>query len=301
MSRRTGRVDPVISTFSIVARDPRTGELGIAVASKFLAVGAVVPWADAEVGAMAIQAHPDLTYGPRGFDLMRGGSSAKEALDRLVDADPDRGVRQVGVVDAGGGVSAHTGDSCIAWAGHVVGDTYTCQGNILVGAVTLDAMAQTFEEMDGDLSRRLVAALYAGDRAGGDRRGRQAAAVLVVSKGGGYGGSSDALVDLRVDDAPDPCSELQRLHDLHQLYFGSSPSEERIRLEGDLVRELQGMLAGAGYYSGPVTGDFDGDTRTALETLVGTENFEERVDFERLTMDPPVLQYLREKFGPKGG
>ena len=152
-----------LNTFSIVARDRETGDLGVAVASKFLAVGAVVPWVAAGVGAMAIQAYPDLTYGPRGLEMMRQGSSAREALDQLIAGDPARDVRQVGVVDARGGIGAHSGGACIPWAGHRIGEGYSCQGNILVGAETIEAMAETFEGAAGELSSRLLAALCAGD------------------------------------------------------------------------------------------------------------------------------------------
>jgi uncharacterized Ntn-hydrolase superfamily protein len=294
--RKTGS-GPFLSTFSIAARDPDNGDLGVAVASKFLAVGAVVPWVEAGVGAMAIQAHPDLTYGPRGLELMRGGASAADTLGQLIAADPDRAIRQVGVVDASGGVAAHTGESCIPWAGNRAGETYTCQGNILTGAETLDAMAEVYEGTGGALSARLVAALSAGDRVGGDSRGRQGAAVYVVRKAGGYGGSTDVLVDLRVDDAPDPCAELRRLYALHRLYFESSPENEKLKIEGDLARELQEILARAGYRDGEASGTFDPESRNALDRLVGTENFEERVDMKRLTIDPPVLAYLRDRFG----
>ena len=297
MSYRARGAKIVLNTFSIVARDPGNGDLGIAVASKFLAVGAMVPWAGAEVGAMATQAHPDLTYGPRGLEMMCGGLSAGDTLAKLIAADPDRGIRQVGAVDARGGATAHTGDACIPWAGHLVGNGYSVQGNMLVGAETLRAMARTFEDTGGDLSSRLLAALFAGDGAGGDKRGKQGAAVYVVRKDGGYGGTADVLVDLRVDDAPDPCGELQRLHGLHRFYFGSSPEAEKLRIEGDLVRELQDILLRAGYYAGEITGVFDRNTKTALEHLVVTENFEERVDLDRLTMDPPALRFIRENFG----
>ncbi len=285
-----------LNTFSIVARDPETGDLGVAVASKFLAVGAVVPWVAAEVGAMAIQAYPDLTYGPRGLEMMREGLSAKDALDKLIAADPDKDVRQVGAVDARGGVSAYSGGSCIAWAGHHVGESYCCQGNILVGAETLEAMAETFEGAAGELSSRLLAALCAGDRAGGDNRGKQAAALIVVRKNGGYLGTSDVLVDLRVDDESDPCTELQRLHGLHRFYFGTSPAAKKLKIEGDLVRELQEILARAGYYAGELHGDIDRATKSALEALVVTENLEERIDLKQLTMDPPALQFIRDRY-----
>lgn len=292
---RRGRM--CVSTFSIVARDPENGDLGVAVASKFLAAGAVVPFMETGVGALAIQSFPDLSYAPRGLGMMRRGLSAKETLHRLISADPEKEGRQAGVVDANGMVSAYTGESCVPWAGHRVGKSYSCQGNILKGPGTLEAMAAGFEGAAGELSSRLLAALCAGDQAGGDRRGKQSAALFVVRKNGGYLGTSDVLVDLRVDDAPEPCGELQRLYDLHQFYFGSSPEAEKLKIEGELVRELQDILQRAGYYGGDITGELSEDTKNALFELSAIENLEERVDLERLTIDPPALKFVRDKFG----
>ena len=235
-----------INTFSIVARDPGNGDLGLAVASKFLAAGAVVPWLAAEVGVMAVQALPAEACGPRGLEMLRQGRTAPETLEALMAADPGRDLRQVAIVDAQGAVAVHSGPSCMDWAGHQAGDGYSCQGNILTGEEVVAAMAAAFEGADGELSSRLVAALLAGDRAGGDRRGRQSAALRVVRKGGGYMGSSDNLVDLRVDDAPDPCGELARLHELQRFYFGDSPPGERMAITGELARELRDILARAG-------------------------------------------------------
>lgn len=271
--------------------------MGVAVASKFLAAGAVVPFMETGVGALAIQAFPDLSYAPRGLSMMRQGLSAKETLDSLIAADPDKDGRQVGIVDAQGMVSAYTGESCVPWAGHRVGTSYSCQGNILEGPGTLEAMAAGFEGAVGELASRLLAAVCAGDRAGGDRRGKQSAALFVVRKNGGYLGTSDVLVDLRVDDAPEPCSELQRIYDLHQFYFGSSPEAEKLKIEGELVRELQEILRRAGYYGGDSDGALSEETKSALFELSAIENLEERVDLERLTIDPPALNFIRDKFG----
>ena len=297
MQNMSDRGHMCVNTFSIVARDPENGDLGVAVASKFLAAGAVVPWMETGVGAVAVQAFPDLTYGPRGLTMMREGLSAKETLDRLIAADPDKEVRQAGVVDAQGMVSAHTGESCIPWAGHRVGKSYSCQGNILVGPEVVDAMAEAFESAVGELSSRLLAAVGAGDLAGGDRRGKQSAALFVVRKNGGYLGTSDVLVDLRVDDAQEPCGELRRIYDLHQFYFGSSPDEEKLMIEGELVLELQEILTHLGYYSCDSTGELDEETKSALDRLSATENLEERLDLDRLTIDPPALQFIRDRFG----
>jgi uncharacterized Ntn-hydrolase superfamily protein len=200
---------PAFGTFSIVALDG--GDLGVAVASKFFAVGSVVPWAKAGVGAIATQAWANTSYGPRGRMLLEEGLSAADVVERLIGDDEHAAVRQVGVVDARGGVGAHTGAECVAWAGHRTGPGFSVQGNILVGGDVLWAMEEAFRSADGELAERLLAALAAGDAAGGDARGRQSAALLVVRDGGGFGGGDDRHVDLRVDDHPDPIRELRRL------------------------------------------------------------------------------------------
>jgi len=210
---------PCPSTFSIVAYDAMAEEWGIAVQSKFLAVGAVVPWARAGVGAVATQAHCNTTFGPEGLALMEGGASAPQALDQLVAGDQGRARRQVGVVDARGRAATFTGEECQLWAGGLTGRHYAAQGNILVGSATVEAMAEAFEASQGDLVDRLVSALAAGQAAGGDRRGQQSAALLVVREGGGYGGYNDRAIDLRVDDDPAPIDRLQGLLDLHRLHF----------------------------------------------------------------------------------
>jgi uncharacterized Ntn-hydrolase superfamily protein len=212
MLRSDQRLRP-IATFSIVGADLARGELGIAVASKFLACGAVVPWASAGAGAVATQSYSNTAYGPDGIRMMRDGLSAEQTLARLLADDDDRALRQVGLVDARGGSAAHTGSGCHGWAGHVTGSSFAAQGNILVGEDTVQAMAAAFRSSNGTLSDRLVNALAQGESAGGDRRGRQASAVFVVKANGGYGGKNDVLVDLRVDDHPDPVAELRRLLD----------------------------------------------------------------------------------------
>ena len=207
-------------TFSIVARDPATGDLGVAVQSKFLAVGAVVPWARAGVGAVATQAFANLSYGPDGLALLASGLTASEATSRLVAADVDREHRQLGVVDAAGRAATHTGRGCFAWAGGRVADNVAVQGNILAGPAVVDALFDTFTGDGAAFPTRLVRCLAAADAAGGDRRGRQSAALLVVREGGAYGGRGDRWIDLRVDDASDPIAELGRLLELWSLYFG---------------------------------------------------------------------------------
>ncbi|MCA9751159.1 MAG: DUF1028 domain-containing protein [Gemmatimonadetes bacterium] len=211
------RAGEPVATFSIVGRDPATGEVGVAVQSKFFAVGAVVPWAKAGVGAIATQAFANTTFGPRGLELLAAGHTAQETLDRLLSDDPGREQRQVGIVDAEGGVASFTGTECNAWAGHVSGPDFTAQGNILVGEETVQAMGRAFRETEGMLVERLMAALEAGQAAGGDSRGMQSAAILVEKTGAGYGGFNDRYCDLRVDDHEDPIRELRRIVDLWRV------------------------------------------------------------------------------------
>lgn len=288
------------STFSIVAYSPDEDSWGVAVASKFLAVGAYVPWAQAGVGAVATQSYVNTTFGPHGLELMASGFTAQEALDRLIAEDEGRESRQVGLVDARGGSAAYTGTGCYAWAGQISRPYFTCQGNILVSEVTIQAMAQTFEQSEGELSDRLVAALAAGEGAGGDSRGRQSAAVLVVKPKGGYGGLSDRYLDLRVDDDPQPIQRLQALLELHHLYFGKSAPVERIRIEGPLATEIQRLLIRLGYLHGEPGGVYDEATRLAFEAFTGKENLEERCQVVEGTLDPPALEYIRQHFRVPG-
>ncbi len=210
---------PPVATFSIVGYDAATGQLGIAVQSKFFAVGAVVPWAEAGVGAIATQSWANTTYGPNGLKLLKSGLSAEQTLERLIADDVGRATRQVGIVDAKGNVANYTGDECNKWAGAVSGKHYTAQGNILAGETVVKAMGQAFEGTEGELADKLMAALFAGQDNGGDTRGQQSAALLVVQEGRGYGGFNDRYIDLRVDDAEKPIEELQRLLELHKQLF----------------------------------------------------------------------------------
>ena len=205
-----------VATFSIVGYDAETGAVGIAVQSKFFAVGSVVPWAEAGVGAIATQSWANTTYGPNGLKLLKSGLSAEQTLERLVADDPGRATRQVGIVDAKGNVANYTGDECNAWAGAVSGKHYTAQGNILAGEDVVKAMGKAFEETEGELADKLMAALFAGQEAGGDTRGQQSAALLVVQENSGYGGFNDRYIDLRVDDDEKPIEELQRLLEIHK-------------------------------------------------------------------------------------
>ncbi len=282
-------------TFSIVALDPESGEIGVAVASKFLAVGAVVPWAQAGVGGIATQAWANLSYGPQGLRLLASGEAAEAALQRLVGPDENREHRQVGVVDAHGRVAAWTGRECLPWAGHRLGDGFTCQGNILTGPGVVEGMAEAFARTSGPLPERLLAALAAGQREGGDSRGQQSAALLVVKDRGSYGGYLDRYIDLRVDDHPAPVEELQRLLTLHRLYF---PTAERTftELAGETAREVQRILRHLGFYHGEVTGTYDDATRDAFRRFCSVENFEERWREDHL-VDREVLHYLRRRYG----
>jgi uncharacterized Ntn-hydrolase superfamily protein len=275
------------STYSLVACDLTRGEWGIAVESKFLAVGSVVPWAEPQVGAVATQALANVSYGPKGIELLRSGLSAEDVVARLTEADDGRADRQLGVVDGSGRAASYTGSACLDWAGGTTGDGYAAQGNILVSEETVAALATTFEATAGrPLAERLLDALAAAQRAGGDRRGQQSASLLVVKKDGGYGGTSDVMVDLRVDDHPAPVDELRRLYEMHDLLFGATPEEEWVPVDDTLARELRERLARLGYE--------DESLEAAFTSWVGTENLEERAKgVDRI--DPVVLAELRKR------
>jgi uncharacterized Ntn-hydrolase superfamily protein len=281
----------VVATFSIVGFDPETDTWGVAVQSKFLAVGAIVPWARAGVGAVATQAMANFNYGPRGLELMSQGKTAQETVEALISSDDDREHRQLGVVDAAGRAATFTGSECFEWAGGVKGEHYAAQGNILVGRETVEAMARTFEGTSGGLAGRLLAALEAGLGAGGDSRGKQSAALLVVREGGGYGGDNDHVVDLRVDDHPEPIRELIRLRTLHTLYFGETQPEDVVAVDGEVRRDVEMSLRRSGYVE---EGADDKALLDALSAFIRTENFEER-EQERGYLDRAVLEYMKGK------
>lgn len=288
---------PTVATFSIVARDPANGDLGVAVQSKFLAVGAVVPWALADAGAVATQAAANIRFGPDGLAMLAAGQGAADTLAALLAADPQREQRQVAIVDAAGQAVAHTGRECMAWAGHQVGPGFAAQGNILAGERVVGALAGAFQEAGGELAERLLAALAAGQAAGGDRRGRQSAALYVARRGGSYGGNHDRYVDLRVDDHPEPIDELARLLRLHRFYLTPPDPATLVPLTPALTGELQKILAAAGYYSGPSDGRFEALTRSALETYGGVENLEMRLgSLDKGLIDPLVVDFLRRKW-----
>jgi uncharacterized Ntn-hydrolase superfamily protein len=259
-------------TFSIVAWDPNTHEWGVAVASKFLAAGAVVPWVRAGAGAVATQAHANVTYGPRGLDLL-ASESADEVVHRLVETDGQEH-RQVGVVDRNGQAASFTGTECFDWAGGHIGDGFACQGNILTGPDVVDTMAEAFESRTGDLPGRLLAALLAGDRAGGDRRGKQSAAMLIAREGGGYLGDSDVALDLRVDDHEDPVIELGRLLEIHRLLFPAPGTLEFVDIDDERAPVIAALLTAAGFPT--ISTSYDEALRQALFGWMGNENLEMR-------------------------
>ena len=302
-------------TFSIVARDPANGDLGVAVASKFLAVGSVVPWALAGVGAIATQALANVSYGPDGLAALAGGNGAAAVLADLTAADDGRSERQLGIVDARGGAATHTGTGCLVWAGGRVADGVAVQGNILAGPEVVDAMLSSFEASDGSLPDRLLSALLAGDRAGGDARGRQSAAVLVVRAGGGYGGTTDRWIDLRVDDHVDPVPELRRLLDIWRLLSERPEPGDLLAIDPALAAELRARLTRAGWapgrddtFSASIRGalagvsrigsprdagpDWDATWDGALLSWMGVANLEERTAAAGW-IDPAVLEQLR--------
>ena len=302
-------------TFSIVARDPDNGDLGVAVASKFLAVGAVVPWARAGVGAIATQAWANVAYGPDGLMALAGGAAADRVVSTLTGADAHADQRQLGVVDAQGGAASHTGAACLTWAGGRTGAGVAVQGNILVGPAVVDDMLAAFVASTGGLPDRLLTALAAGDAAGGDARGRQSAALLVVRADGGYSGGDDRWIDLRVDDHPAPIPELARLLGVFRLLSERPAPADLLAIDPALAAELRARLARAGWAPGRrdafamrVRASMDDATRVgtardagpdwdaawdgALLIWMGVANLEERTAAAGW-IDPVVLAELR--------
>jgi uncharacterized Ntn-hydrolase superfamily protein len=275
-----------VATYSIAACDLEAGQWGVATQSKFLAVGSVVPWAEPHVGAIATQAYANPRYGPEGLRLLRGGRSAAGAVEELTAADEGRDHRQLGIVDAAGDGATYTGARCLDWAGGIAGPGFAAQGNILVSEQTVTALAETFTATAGrPLAGRLLECLAAAQAAGGDRRGRQSAALLVVERDGGYASLSDVLLDLRVDDHPTPVEELARLYRMHRALFGQTPRHEWVAVDEALADELRERLARLGH---------DGDLQEAFATWAGTENLEERIDGVA-QIDPVVLEELRSR------
>ena len=276
----------VVATYSIVACDLNAGQWGVAVQSKFLAVGSVVPWAEPHIGAIATQAYANPRYGPQGLELLRERLGAQEVVDRLTKADDGRDHRQLGVVDAEGAAATYTGKECMDWAGGRTGTGYAAQGNILVSAETVDALAVSFEASAGKpLAERLIDCLAAAQAAGGDSRGQQSASLLVVERDGGYANLSDAVVDLRVDDHELPIEELRRIYVLHDEIFGKTPRDKWLDVDEALASELHDRLGRLGY---------DGNLDDALARWAGKENLEDRVEGAE-QIDPVVLEALRER------
>jgi uncharacterized Ntn-hydrolase superfamily protein len=276
---------PIVATYSIVAVDLDAEQWGVAVQSKFLSVGSVVPWAEPHVGAVATQAYANPRYGPNGLELLRQGLSAQEVVDRLTSEDDGRDHRQLGVVDSQGRSASYTGSECMDWAGGRTGGGYAAQGNILVSKETVDALAETFESSSGPLAERLIDCLAAAQEAGGDSRGQQSSALLVVERDGGYARMSDVVVELRVEDHERPIEELRRIYKLHDEIFGKTPRRLWLDVDEELAGELRERLAKLGY---------EGELAETFVQWTGKENLEDRVDgIEQV--DPVVLEALRSR------
>lgn len=312
LSPRVRSQEPFASTFSIVGIDPSNGDVGVAVQSKFPNLRPIVPWAEAGVGAIATQSFINVSYGPKGLSLLRNGASAEEALKILIANDSGRDVRQVGLIDAKGNAASWTGTECFDWAGAnaggieggkgmmVTGKGFAAQGNTLVGKETVEALARTFQATNGSLADKLVAALVAAGKAGGDRRGEQSAALLVKRKGAGYDGTTDDLIDISIYDHARPLQELERLFKLHKLHFYRTNPGNLIAIDASICKELQSIMSNREYkgfvfYDGPVHGTFDGKTRKALQDFMGWENYDIRIrDDEQI--DREVLEDIRKNF-----
>jgi uncharacterized Ntn-hydrolase superfamily protein len=281
-------------TFSIVAFDPANGDLGVAVQSKFPNVGVSIPFAKAGVGAVATQSYCNTSFGPRGLALLENGASPRQAVDILISGDEQRDYRQVGIINAQGSAASFTGSYCFDWAGDLQGAYCSAQGNTLAGPRVVEGMVRAFEEAKGSLAERLLAALQAGQASGGDRRGQQSAALLVVRAGGGYGGFDDRYVDISVYDHPTPIAELERLYAIHRLtYFRSDPAH-LAQIDTAIANELQQMMHARGFYKGAVTGICDEATLKALRDFMGWENYDERIRGDDL-IDLEVLADMRQK------
>ncbi|MFC0524378.1 DUF1028 domain-containing protein [Pontibacillus salicampi] len=280
----------LVSTFSIAGYDPVSGEVGVAVQSKFLGVGSVVPWAKAGVGAVATQSLANPSYGPNGLQLLQQGMSPEEAIRTLTEEDSNKDMRQVGIVDVQGRAASFTGVDCYPYAGGRTGENFAVQGNILVDEETIDEMVNKFETIKGTLAERLLAALEAGQYAGGDKRGKQSAALYVAKEQGGYGAFNDRFIDLRVDDHKEPIHELSRLYYLHQLYFGMTKEENIAVIEGEVRQELSKQLKRIGYI--PTVHVVDDILYKNFAAFLHKENFEER-ELEKGKIDLEVLEFMK--------
>ena len=264
-------------TFSIVAYDPKNNEWGVAVQSKFVAVGSIVPYAKAKVGAIATQAYANTSYGPNGLALLEKGLTAEETIQRLIKDDEKKEERQVGIVDSFGNTASFTGSECFEWAGHIVGKNFSCQGNILVSEEVVKAMAKAFETTRGDLIEKFFAVLDAGQEAGGDRRGRESAAILIVKEKGAYDGGTDNYINIRVDEHPTPIKELKKVFEIYDmcLLLRDDP-KDLVKLKGDKVKIVKERLKLDGFYEGAIDDKYDDVTKKALRDWLGTNNFEVR-------------------------
>lgn len=281
-------------TFSIVGFDPQNGDLGIAVHSKFPNVRVTIPFAQAGIGAVATQSYCNTSFGPKGLDLLQNGASPQQVIDILIQNDKDRDYRQVGVIDAKGNAANYTGKECFDWAGGCIGENYSVQGNVLAGEKVITSMAQGFEEYQGSLSERLIHALSMGQDAGGDRRGQQSAALLVVRENGGYGGHDDRYVDISVYDHQQPIQELKRLYELHRLTYFRSEEKDLKLINSTIAKELQTIMQAKGFYKGQISGVFDKQTQKSLHDFMGWENYDERMrDDDRIDIE--VLDDIRKK------
>lgn len=283
-----------ISTFSIVARDPITGELGVAVQSKFLAVGSAVGWAKAGAGAIATQAMANLDFGELGLIILNKGYTASQTMEALKALDPQIEDRQFGIVDHQGNAVTFTGKHCFDYAGGIAEENLACQGNILVSQKTVQALADTFKSTQGSLARRLISALDVAQSAGGDRRGRQSAALLVVKEGGSYGGFNDKYIDLRVDDDPEPIKQLEHLLSLHEMYFNKPLPGDIIEVDSELAKRIQTTLKKLNYYTGEINGIYDEKTVASYHAFCGWENYEERI-IDAKHVDKMVIDVLFAK------
>jgi uncharacterized Ntn-hydrolase superfamily protein len=283
-----------LTTFSIVAFDRKNGDLGVAVESRFPAVGATVPWLKAGVGGLAVQAGSNVSHGKRGLELLECGYSAGETLHALLEGDPLSKVSQVAVVDAQGHVDAHTGTDCYRWAGHTKGEGFSCQGNFLAGPQVVESMAEAYEKASGELVDRLLVALSAGQAAGGDRRGQQSAALMVVREKGGYMGYTDKYVDLRVDDHKHPIEELRRIFRIYDMTLLSREDPKSLlTIDQRIAIILQRDLGKLGFYDGSITGAYDEPTQRAFKDFIENNNFESKLREDGLIWKS-VLDYLEE-------